>query len=103
MKWTRLPFEPVEAQCARAGVTFAAMEKDTGIKASRARVDGLNIDQADRVAFYLHLHPLVLFGDLYLWVQPWPEEEPGNTFCGRPLEYRAIGRNRYYGLYEVAA
>lgn len=49
----------------------------------------VTVDQADRIACALGVHPSVIWGDLWWWTAAEPEPEPGGTFCGRPLGWQA--------------
>ena len=109
----RVSFEPLEAILTRRDISMNQLSKATGVHPQRARVGGLSLDMADKVSAFLQMHPTEVWGDEWIWAAAAPsipsmfgrsvEDEPGDAFCGRPSEYRAIGRARHYGIHEGAA
>jgi len=80
----RLRLEHAEDMCDLLGVHPTAVWGWTYFDACQAGADANELDSFDvRV-----LEP--------------PETEPGGRFCGRPDNWRAIGHERYYGVWDDA-
>ena len=75
----------------------------------------IRLEYGEDACDLLGIHPTAVWGHDYysaagLSVDGWsvdderlqmpPEDEPGGQFCGRPTDWRAIGHEKHYGLYD---